>query len=125
MLQNYEKYTKLNKLLTFKLSENNIFFLVNKNVIFQNSVKRITSGSVLIRSGVSLSSDKKTFTFISIHKDKLENKISEDDDFGLIKLDLNDIIEKLVKNELQVLGVIQHEPDLEISKEVRKVQDEM
>jgi hypothetical protein len=108
-------YNDLYVKLVTKLKNNNIYFLVNKDLMFENTVKKIPNGSVLIRSGIKLPTDVDVFTFTIMNKNNLENDNPDEDEFGLIKISVDVIIERLLDKELQPMGVVYQESDAEIS----------
>lgn len=105
---------ELFKQLRFKLLNNNIYFRVFKDLVFENSDLPIKAGADLIVSGINMKTTSDVFSFVCIYREKIEDDAKEDDNFGIVQTDLYDLIKKLKNKEISAYYVNKRSPDTEI-----------
>ena len=109
--------------LRLKLLNNNIYFKVFKDVVFKDSTIKVKSGADLIVSGIGMRENSSSFTFMCVYKDRIDLDTSDNDDdeyeFGLIRISLYDLIERLKDKTIVAYYVGKQSPDEEIEALVK------
>lgn len=110
---------ELFKQLRFKLINNNIYFSVLQETSFEDGTVIAKPGADLIRSGVLFNVSSDTFRFIIVYRSKAEEDDwngEEDEDFGLIRVDIQTLIDKMKKKEIAAYYINKRIPDAEIKR---------
>lgn len=68
----------------------------------------------MILSGIGLDPASDDFTFIVVYKGKIEDDAKESDNFGLVKVSIQDLIKRLKSKDIAAYYVNKRIPDKEI-----------